>query len=74
MKRIMIQCTGNATLFHSPNLFLPICRKNLRYGSSDALQGIAFEEGTCDVVYGAGLAQDSGLSAGQIIAHEIGHT
>ncbi|XP_072015846.1 A disintegrin and metalloproteinase with thrombospondin motifs 6-like [Amphiura filiformis] len=51
-----------------------VTRKNLRYGSSTALQGIAFEDGTCDVTYGAGLAQDSGLAAGQIIAHELGHT
>ncbi|XP_072041415.1 A disintegrin and metalloproteinase with thrombospondin motifs 6-like [Amphiura filiformis] len=52
-----------------------VTRKNLLNDEqSDVLQGIAFQDGTCNVVFGAALAEDSGLSSGNIIAHELGHT
>ena len=64
-------------LVHSPHLFLPICRKNLRRtpdSDGSVLGSVAMIGGTCTVHNAACVNQDDGLGAGYIIAHGIGHT
>ena len=48
-------------------------RKDLSDNNNPALEGIAFHEGACDSTYSALYSQDSGLSSGQTLAHELGH-